>query len=324
MSDSRDKIAFLFNKFYYSFIDDIIESCPSLKDVILDNCKVRNAQTHKHIQRFVESMQSTSTIDKLVGGASWTELNDVLQIIKSIKLGDVMGHLTEQTDIVTCECYIYIFTLIGYLYSLDDEDDASNLFDVCTSAVSMIQKGSDYKGSVGTVYDKSVLRLLELTDVAMRSSKVKGVNAEDGAQSFDNDALSMLENSKIGSLAKEISQEIDLSNIKADKPEELIASLLSGDGALGGIINKVGSKIQSKIQNGEIKHEELLSDAFSMLNMLNTSAGGKGNPIFNNPMFSQLFKQMQSGHMPANPEKMKAGASRDRLRKKLESRSQQQ
>ena len=87
-------------------------------------------------------------------------------------------------------------------------------------------------------------------------------------------AFDFLHQSKIGELAKEISRDIDISNLNLDKPENLlnIDSLFSGkNNVLGDIIGKVGNKISQKIQSGELKQDDLMQEAFSMMSTLNGS-----------------------------------------------------
>lgn len=89
-------------------------------------------------------------------------------------------------------------------------------------------------------------------------------------------------NSKIGNLAKEISEELNGDDLKCmDNPDDLMKNLLSGEGGgLGNIIQKVSTKLQNKMQNGELNEEALMKEATSMMGMLNPAfskmAGGMG------------------------------------------------
>lgn len=325
MTSCQQKVVFLFNKFYYSFVEDLIKTCESLKNVIEDKCKVRNIKSDKNIERFKESLDSCECWRQIIAGEDLKSVSDNVKVIKSITLKQIFDELKDEKDVLTVECYTYIFTLFAYLYGQRDEEDLEELFTLCTNAVRDIQKGDDYKQNVAGVYDEKVLALLELVNKSMAKSKVCDVKHDDDEDQNDTATMNILENSKIGNLAKEISEEIDLSSIKVDKPEDIIGSLMSGDGALNNIIGKVGSKIQSKIQSGEIKHEELLSDAFSMLNMLNKNGGGGAGgglgglgAFMNNPMFSQMMKGMQGGGgmFAQNNERSRATATKDRLKKK--------
>ena len=95
---------------------------------------------------------------------------------------------------------------------------------------------------------------------------------------FESDFL----NSKIGNLAKEISEELNGDDLKCmENPDDLMKNLLSGEGGgLGNIIQKVSSKLQNKMQNGELNEEALMKEATSMMGMLNPAfskmAGGMG------------------------------------------------
>jgi hypothetical protein len=78
-----------------------------------------------------------------------------------------------------------------------------------------------------------------------------------------------MQNSKIASLAQEISKSIDLESVQDPK------DLLSG-GMLGNMIKTVSETVHKKISDGSLNHEELLSEAFGMMKSLNTNQLFKG------------------------------------------------
>lgn len=134
-------------------------------------------------------------------------------------------------------------------------------------------------------------------------------------------AMDFLHNSKIGELAKEISQDIDVSKLNVKNPEELlnIEGMFSGENnVLGDIIGKVSSKITSKIQNGEIKQDDLMNEAFSMMTKLN------GTNSFMEDMMKSAMNQ-GGGMMGASP--LHAGSEgrkkkkQAQLRRRLEERN---
>ncbi len=102
----------------------------------------------------------------------------------------------------------------------------------------------------------------------------------------------LLRDSKIGQLAKEISSEVDFSKLNLSKPEDLlnVNNLLGGDGPLSSMIGQVSSKIQQKLQTGELRHEELLSEAMGLLKTFDSSGalGGLLNPDLLRPLMSGL------------------------------------
>jgi hypothetical protein len=94
-------------------------------------------------------------------------------------------------------------------------------------------------------------------------------------------------NSSIGNLAKEISQDLDLSDLQnLESPDDLMKSFMNGgSGGLGSIIQKVSSKLQTKLASGDLNEEALMKDATQMMGMLNPAlqsmglggmSGGKG------------------------------------------------
>jgi hypothetical protein len=97
------------------------------------------------------------------------------------------------------------------------------------------------------------------------------------------DLLKSLKNSKIADMATEISKEIDLSG--TEDPMELLSfdKLTDSTSVIGSIVLKVGSKIQSKLASGELKHDELISEAVGFLKAFEGGTGGGGaggaNPL---------------------------------------------
>ena len=109
-------------------------------------------------------------------------------------------------------------------------------------------------------------------------------------------------NSKIGNLAKEISEELNSDDLKCmENPDDLMKNLLSGEGGgLGNIIQKVSSKLQNKMQNGELNEEALMKEATSMMGMLNPAfskmAGGMGGGMGGmGNLFSMMGGMMGGG-----------------------------
>jgi hypothetical protein len=85
-------------------------------------------------------------------------------------------------------------------------------------------------------------------------------------------------NSSIGNLAKEISQDLDLSDLQnLESPDDLMKAFMNGgSGGLGGIIQKVSSKLQTKLASGDLNEEALMKDATQMMGMLNPALQSMG------------------------------------------------
>ena len=78
--------------------------------------------------------------------------------------------------------------------------------------------------------------------------------------------------SKIGAIAKEIAQSIDLEGINIDNPADLLNG--SNSALIGDLVSKVGSKLQQSFQNGSVNQEDLMKEAVSMMGMFGGGAGG--------------------------------------------------
>ena len=223
------------------------------------------------------------------------------------------------------------------------------------SALSVVQQqGTSVASSESDaeiqVLDDDVSALLERLRQSIASDRADASTKE---KIPSNDPLEglmkSLENSKIADMASEISRELDLSAMsQSDNPMDFLGldKLADGNSVLGSIVSKVGSKIQGKLASGELKQEELLSEAVgflkafegaggpggggglgglaSMLGGLGGLGGGKGgggNGGFDMSDVMKMAKAFQqgSGGGPKQPPPAPAssGGTRDRLRDKL-------
>ena len=107
--------------------------------------------------------------------------------------------------------------------------------------------------------------------------------------------LNTLFNGKIGSLAKEMAEEIsgEFSDIIGEtddnaNPQDVIKKLMKNPAKIMGLMKKVGGKLDSKMKSGEISKEELMKEAGDLLGKMKNSAGGAEL----NEMISKLAKGM--------------------------------
>jgi hypothetical protein len=195
---------------------------------------------------------------------------------------------------------------------------------------------NEYKELFEDIIDDDVAKLVsKVSSVTSLVEPEQFAPSEGGLPSFD--ILQSLENSKIANLAKEITSEIDLSKLSIDKPEDISKLMdMSGDNNfLGNIVSKVSSKLTEKLNNGELKQEELMNEAMSVMGALNggdgiagllKNMGGLGGlgDIMSNPMVAEMLKMAKKGKVQtknSNGARRGSGAStRDRLRRKLDER----
>lgn len=249
---------YTFNKFFYDFLKALKKSdiiTPQAKEFIKKEYKACNYETDSNIIPFTESMaeldlcRERDSFKKLVvfGGFPFSEC--VSEDIPDIFIS-----------------HLYILVLFGYLYVQSANDE---LFNLVINSLNGIQKGGSY--DVEKIMDDEILTLLSNIKSTIQIEKV-------------NDTLPSLEKTKIGEIAKEIANELNFKDCDIKDPADMLKN--NGD-MLGKIVSNVSSKLQKKFEDGSIKHEELLSEAMSVIGSL--GGGNQGD------MLANLFKTFASG-----------------------------
>lgn len=107
--------------------------------------------------------------------------------------------------------------------------------------------------------------------------------------------LQALFNGKIGSLAKEMAEEIsgEFSDLLGDNtenanPQDVIKKLIKNPKKIMGLMKTVTSKLDAKMKSGEISREEIMKEAGDLLGKMKDSAGGAEMT----EMFSKMAKSM--------------------------------
>lgn len=309
-----DKIIYTFNQFFYDFVKDVRAASPQLKPDLKKHYKLVDRHCSDNISYF--DGQMNDALFAKVCSLSVQELfkdEDLFafQIFKGVTVKQVNDALELDTPF---KSYFYILTLLNYIAKEVENSeslDGDQLYNNIIACLRKIQKKESYEQESKEILDDEIKSLLErLASVFSSKLDVEEAAAKDGLN-FDS---SMLENSTIGSLAKEIASELDISKLNVEKPEDLL-NFTGDNNFLGNIVGKIGSKVNAKLESGELKHEDLLGEAMGLLKSLGGSGALGG--IMNNPM----FKEMLSGKAKVNEEKVRHSSARDRLRKKLEKRN---
>lgn len=310
----QESIHYAFNKFFYDLVKDVKEltSSKEVEKTIKKEYKVRSNTTASNFERFDELL-TDELYEKII---SLTE-NDLLsdsfilnvEILKGLHLKDIIKSVPKD-DQATVASYIYIFTLLVIVYRQPDDDTMRALFTSVMSALRNIQKGDDYNECLKDVYDDDVKTLIERANAVIKNTS--SIKDEDvSGPSIDPlGGMGFLENTEIGNLAKEITNEINLEDLQIDKPEDLLN--MNNSSIIGNIMGKVGSKLNEKMSKGEIKQEDLIKEAFSLMSNMQKS----GNPLFNNPMTQAMMKN--KGNVKIDESKLRSMSTKERLRKKHE------
>lgn len=311
---TNEKVIYLFNKFYSSFLKDLKESHEDLRSLVKQHYKVIDKKSHEYVERFVSSFQH-HVRDILED--RWSACEDQ-EVCKGISMKMALSLMSDKNKVVF---WNYMYTLLVFAHMVQLTDDSANeaLYEQVVKILGQIQNhDSAVEEDIKDILEDEVRELLSRareTSVAMQPEA-------SGGDSFP-DIFAGMQNSKIASLAKEISKDIDISSLPNDNPQEMIKNLLDFSGSnnvLGNIIQKVSSTLGQKMSSGELKQEELLSEAMSMMSLMNAGNNPLMAQFANNPMFSHMMKNFAAGRAAPRPDVGRKSATRDRLRQKLEER----
>lgn len=107
--------------------------------------------------------------------------------------------------------------------------------------------------------------------------------------------LHTLFNGKIGSLAKEMAEEIsgDFTDLLGDNaedasPQDVMKKLMKNPTKIMGLMKSVTGKLDAKMKSGEISREEIMKEAGDLLGKMKESAGGAEM----SEMFAKMAKSM--------------------------------
>lgn len=285
----RQTVINFFNKVFYDFSNEIKSIDSDLyQKYFSGTIKVIDLDIPKHINNFSSSLDITK-INSLKDCDSLFDNECVkkLKIAKNALFVDILSNLKDSKIL---ELYLYNFILFSYLHLLykhidnndvdsgddnnEDEGEINSLVDNVIIELRKIQNNEE-TGEDKVITDENIIVLL----AKMKKDSIEKIDLDNN---IEDEIKDKLENSTIGNIAKEISSEIDLSEMDIRKPED-ITKLMSGN-----IIGKVGEKIQKKIASGEINQQDLLNEAMSML-------GSMGNNMFMNKDMMKNFSKLASG-----------------------------
>lgn len=217
-----------------------------------------------------------------------------------VVVGLPVSAFVDALDAASLENYLITLTCLWLIF--DSPSPVQADVEALVSKLQSIECGEEV--DIDDVMDDRVNKLLQrLINNSVDSGVGDGAAGSGGAPDL-NDVLKVkpeefmasLQDSKIASLAQEISSSINLG----DDPKEV----LSG-GGIGTMIKTVSDTINRKINDGSLNHQELLSEALGVMKSLNTS---------------KIFKNMNV-NMGALQQAARMNETRSRLREKAARRA---
>jgi hypothetical protein len=305
----------VFNKIFLSLIKEVKSKNDEIKHTLKQHYKVFDKQSSEYIVFFVNNINEN--INRVL--FSNDDILDNVEVLnmlifENITINDLVIKVVKDNvhDRNTLKYYVYLLMLLSYIYKLEiDNEKKKILLETVLNIISVFDTDNvekdDVEGLMEDIIDDDIKTVL--WKIYDNKEYLKNVVSNEDIE--DNNGLPNLDfmkNTKIGNLAKEISESIDVSKLNLENPEELlnVENIFNGGGSnnvIGDIIKTVGDQISSKIQNGELNQEELMSEALGMMGNLNM--GGE------NDMMSQMMNMMNNANQ--NPTKR-------RLQKKLQNK----
>jgi Skp family chaperone for outer membrane proteins len=251
---------------------------------------------------------------------------------------------------------LVLFTIVGSVKDKSTFGDTMNMFDGIDES-DLQEKLKEAMGGISDFFtnmEKEMDKETKETDESNESNggetkenqdrddgETPRMGPEDFKKVFENmpnmekmqDHLKSLFDGKIGSLAKEMAEEIaaDFSDILGEdsgninNTGDVLKKLMKNPKKIMDLMKTVGSKLENKMKSGEVSKEELMKEASEMMGKMKDLGGGQD--------FNQMFKEMAKnmGGLGKNVRldtnamnrMTKMEESKDRLRKNAELKKQQ-
>uniref|UniRef100_A0A6C0JMJ7 Uncharacterized protein n=1 Tax=viral metagenome TaxID=1070528 RepID=A0A6C0JMJ7_9ZZZZ len=215
---------------------------------------------------------------------------------------------------------LVLFTIVGGVKDKSSFGDTMNLFEGIdekdlqekladtmsgiTDFFKNLERPNQGETDGTDVEDNEVPNLTELPDMKKMQEEFKNMFEQTGNPSSNplpdlsniQSHLKSLFEGKIGSLAKEMAEEIseefkdilegDTSGIK--NSEDVIKKLMKNPKKIMDLMKTVSSKLDNKMKSGEISKEELMKEAGDLLGKMKDMGGGEDL----NQMFKEMAKKM--------------------------------
>lgn len=291
----QNRIVVAFNKFYSNFIKDVKATNDSIRGIVKKNYKILDKMSDEYIVFYKGQIGEflPAIINNDIASLSSNEELLSKTLVKDVTIEMVLEGLESEMDKNIFWNYVFILSVIVLIKNeFDVEGEAKQVDDLFTSVISIlskIQNGEEYEGLVSDIVDDDIRSLLSkinnFREEAAKTAKTSKTSKTESSKS-GSDPFGMMGDSMICNLAKEISNEIDVSSINIEKPEDVLKMMdfSSSNNVVSDIIKKVSSKIHDRISTGEIKQDDLFGEAMKMMSMLSANGGGGGGAGGDNPL----------------------------------------
>lgn len=282
-----------FNSTLQEFLNIIKTNFPNQQEQI-DKHYNFETNTDKYINEFLKNCEDKgddiSTKNEIIFSRNQVLLNsvDFYTIWNEETLED-----NQRENIWNYIHSLYIFAF-EYIKEENLKDILKNIKKIGTDRNSLDEHTRTFLNIVDTLTEKYTKKSKTDTDTDSKddsSVDEDDENSDDPTGGFFN--MPDMFNGIIGDLAKEIAQDLDPSKLDLSNPMEMLQDLLSGNydenndkTGVGSLIKNIVSKIQTKIESGEISKDSLMDEAQNIMKSFKGGKKGKFN------MFKKMMDQM--------------------------------
>jgi hypothetical protein len=255
----------------HCFINDLVVAFEERKNGILSCCElilklenIDNIENHESIKQFLETIYKHNSKITKRDEKLFTDFT----IFKDVNMTELWEVATDQNKQAIWK-YLQSFAIISiHFYS-------------SKTVKQLLDGDNDVLDNHNKKDLKDVKNLNELSKSVKEKPKQKVDN-----NNMLGDMSQFLEGSDIGKLAMDIATEINVDEFKNDidpntNPMEMLQS-----GNFMDMFKKINETVSSKISNGEINPETMMSQMMNMMPMMNE------NPLFKNMMNNENLKNI--------------------------------
>ena len=196
---------------------------------------------------------------------------------------------------------LVLFTVVGSVKDKSIFGDSMNMFEGIDEKDLQAKLGETMEGLTDFFKDMGKNESAESAE----SSESASPSEEEPSQPFNMNGMPNMENmqehlhtlfnGKIGSLAKEMAEEIsgDFTELLGDNvenanPQDIMKKLMKNPTKIMGLMKSVTGKLDAKMKSGEISRDELMKEAGDLLGKMKESTGGAEM----SEMFAKMAKSM--------------------------------
>jgi hypothetical protein len=276
---------YVFNQYYFDLLkkvknyartspDKLHVVSKSIKKAIKDHYQSYDKESDEHRVFFLQSTQSART--------SWASDVTTVELAKEWLLRDEVSNveLFKGISFASLDAVMKSKKTLYYYFTLlcifGDESMNEETTSKIITILKGIQNADEFAEALKDFSDDTPCKkqLQFLSYLQSLSATTPGVD----------NTMKDLESTSLGKLAKEIMEDIDVNEIHNSLGDgDIFKALSNPNGGISKLLGTVSQKMISKMASGEIKQENLLSDALKFSTQLQgmMPSGGKsqGNPM---------------------------------------------